>query len=483
MVKNFELRYQVNESWPRLSWLAECHQDSNQITIHCGPAVERRVHWFCEAVWDDSFETGDFDLTSQVFGSGGRLRDGEITFVSSSFSSDRLQSFHRGNVSYVSNSLACLCAFIDLSIDPWYPWYYEDINSIVEGIDGYKKNLETNRDNVSFTYFHNLTWNGHALMETAKPSKYCPFNDFTSYYQFLADTLEKFAHNLRSAGRSRTLGTISTSSAGYDSLSVTLLAREIGNSDVICVPTSRTGYHDNAIEIISQLDLKPIALSREEWRKKKFGEIPFIAADACGRDTWIAGAESKLRDKLLLTGYFGDGAWAVPACRSSSKGSISAAPGLSMSEHRLIIGYQHCPVPALGIEYIDTIHDISTGDEMKPWTLGLHYDRPIPRRILESAGINRDKFARLKSAITIQLFRKAEFEHFMPGSASFIDYMKWIRKQSTLQPPVDDTVELGVTPRENVEVPLFRHMFPWALEKLKKHYCEHDRPVFDIVDK
>ena len=41
--------------------------------VHCGPWVELRSNWFCEAAWDGQFDQGDFDRTDIVAGSGGKL--------------------------------------------------------------------------------------------------------------------------------------------------------------------------------------------------------------------------------------------------------------------------------------------------------------------------------------------------------------------------------------------------------------------------
>jgi hypothetical protein len=75
--------------------------------------------------------------------------------------------------------------------------------------------------------------------------------------------------------------------------------------------------------------------------------------------------------------------------------------GLGFCEHRLLKGVIHCPVPFWGIRNLLDIKKISEHAEMKPWSVGGDYDRPIPRRIAEEAGVSRALFGQKKSATTI----------------------------------------------------------------------------------
>jgi hypothetical protein len=371
---------------------------------------------------------------------------------------------------YLSNSLVCLCAVLDLHVDPWYPWYYEDISSIVDGLDDYKSFIETDRGDVKLSYYRNLLWDGKQLTEIEKPTTTCPFSDFSSYQQFLCNTLEQLGNNLRSASRPFTIEPISTSSSGYDSLTVSVLSREMKNQQVICITEDRVGRNDSGVELIHQLGMEALSFERSAWREEPLAETAFIAADGCGRDSWITAAREVLPRRLLLTGNFGDLPWAIPARPGSSNFCTGSPAGLSMSEFRLIAGFLHCPVPCLGVEHLDAIQTIGAREEMQPWRLNGRYDRPVPRRIIEAAGIQRGHFGTFKTAVNVHLFREKEFEQFLAGTSSFRDYMQWIRKQSQASPPPTAEYPLTVPAREHIEVPLFRQLFPWALERSKQHY-------------
>ena len=108
--------------WPPLAWLARCDSRSGEASVLHGPGVETAKDWFCEAAWDGAYESGDFDRTDIVAGSGGRLRDDAVTFVASGASCERLHSFEAGNrVVCVSNSLPCLVATVGGEVDPTDP--------------------------------------------------------------------------------------------------------------------------------------------------------------------------------------------------------------------------------------------------------------------------------------------------------------------------------------------------------------------------
>ena len=134
-----KLQYVPMAHWPPLAWLARCPRSAGPVAVFHGPGVETTDDWFCEAVWDEAFADGDFDRTDLVFGSGARLRDGVVTFVSAASTVDRLQSLAAGDWLWVSNSLPCLLAAVDGAVDPAYPRYFADFASIRLGLGRYRQ--------------------------------------------------------------------------------------------------------------------------------------------------------------------------------------------------------------------------------------------------------------------------------------------------------------------------------------------------------
>ena len=312
-----------------------------------------------------------------------------------------------------------------------------------------------------------------------KPRQEQSFATFDDYRLFLRDTLDSLWKNMSAESRNEGYRPLSSCSSGYDSTAVSVLAREIGTLDAVCVPQDRLGLDDSGIELVKQLDMEPRIVERFDWRKQDFAEIPFIAGDACGRDTWLQPASELLANRVFLTGNFGDAAWSErPPNRYGRllRSEETGPAGLSLTEFRLHAGFIHCPLPYLGAETLRA-SAIRNSEAMQPWRRGNRYDRPIPRRIVEQAGIERFRFGTRKTATAVHLFRRTEFDRFFAGTESLRDYMRWIRRHSRQQPPPSGSdYPLNVPSLEEIEVPLFRHLFPWAIERCKQAYrCE--RPL------
>ena len=462
------------DGWLALAWLAVCRADQVSISIRHGHDVETRDAWFCEAVWDAEFEQGDFDRTDIVFGSGGRLRNDELIFVSSGSTCDRLHHIQIKSINYVSNSLVCLAAALDLEFDPWYPGYYEDIATIGHGIDDYKTSITSNAGELNLTYFRNLRWDGTELSALEKPQTDRKLQCFDDYQSLLTGALKKLKSNMAAPTRRLNFSPISTCSSGYDSLAVSVLAREIDTQLAICVPQDRIQQNDSGVELVQQLDMQALVIERNAWRETDFAEALFIAADACGRDVWLQPAAEQLYGQVLLTGYFGDAAWSEK--NTSKQGRFyrsekTGPAGVSLGEFRLKAGFIHCPVPFIAAQALQSSTLLSANQEMAAWRYNHQYDRPVPRRIIESAGIDRAQFGTRKTAVAVHLFREKEFHRFFAGTTSFRDYMRWIRQRSLENPPpASESYNITSPELEKIEVPLARQLFPWAVDYCKRYY-------------
>jgi hypothetical protein len=142
---------------------------------------------------------------------------------------------------------------------------------------------------------------------------------------------------------------------------------------------------------------------------------------------------------------------------------------------------------------------------MAAWDVAGDYSRPICRRIVESAGVSRERFGMAKHAASVVLWNRAEA--FLPAPDRG-RYEAWLRERrrewaragvvtpftrrakdrvidAALRPvrpllPIAnrvralDAVTLRVRridPRERPD-PFFDHLFPWALEDARRRYAE-----------
>ena len=500
-----KLEYCIRPAWPALAWLAKCPVNSASVEVYHGGGVELDSTWYCEAVWDSDYTAGNFDQTDVVFGSGGRLRDGGVTFTSSASTVDRLHHLSVDGAIWVSNSLACLLAGVGAVPDPTYSGYYRDFETIIFGINRYKRTVATSRGSVGLTYFNNLQWNGQTLVEVEKP---CPSRDlrsFTEYRGFIESGLVRIADNLSAVRRQFRYAMLGTLSSGYDSLTVAVLARKSGLRQAISFALARGGAVDDGREFGDLLGLEVSVVSRDDWRSQSMPEVPFIAADAKGEDVYFAGAEETLRGRVLLTGFHGDKVWNKHLKVVNSELVRGDQSGLALAEYRLWAGFIHLPVPFIGVKQLPDINAISNDPEMAEWDVGGAYNRPICRRVIEEAGIPRGRFALSKKAASVLFFGGDGFL----SPASLLDYQSWLKSESrewkergklpplqaaklwTAVRPITKIVALGIRllvrtiPKggrrliSRLEATaktlqpdeyLFRHLFPWAIARAKQRY-------------
>jgi hypothetical protein len=411
--------------WPSLAWLARCEKGHPTVTVFHGPRVETSPEWFHEAVWAGDYARADFDQTDVVAGSGGRMRGDRLVFVSSGATVDRLQSVEVRGSTWVSNSLATLLAGTGGTIDATSSRYFWIFRTIVGGLKKAAKHpLPTSIGNVTLTYFNNLSWDGHSLAVVPKPGASHDFSSFDRYATFMEQSMSAVAANAAARERTYPYELLSTASSGYDSSTVTVLARKAGAKRVLCIDQTGRGIQDSGEPIARCLGMEPVVVPREAWTQAELPETSFIAADAHGGDVFFKGAEHVLRGKVLLTGYHGDKMWAKSAPHVDDNIYRGDQSGLSLTEYRLTIGAIHCPASFWGVRQIADLHRISNSPEMAPWDVPGDYSRPICRRIIESAGVPRELFGQKKWASWVFLQHTPKFLSPM----SMQDYLGWLER-------------------------------------------------------
>ena len=482
--------------WPPLAWLACLHSGDPRIEVFHGRRVEVRDDWFCEAVWAGDFAAGDFDRTDLVVGSGGRLRDGEMVFVSSGNTVDRLLWIRDGERIWLSNSLPCLLAAVDATVDPTYRHYFHDMRSILRGLHRYRRTLASSRGPVRLTFFANLRWDGRELVEQPKPEGEHPLRTYADYRDLLTSTMAALAGNMAAPGRGHPYRMIGALSSGYDSTAATALASRFGCAEALCVDRSREGEDDSGAPSAPALGVAPLHVPSDAWRTAELPEVPFIAANACGEEVYLQGAEPHLAGKVLVSGYFGDQVWGKDT-EDLSPNMVWGGHGLALAEWRLQVGFLHCPVAFWGVRRLREICAISNAEEMRPWDIPGPYSRPICRRLAEEAGVPRELFGQRKRAASVLLHCN---EFLTP--ASLADYLSWLRGQRRewlrrrrLPPLLDPSFDRRLRSAANAlhlavrtagfraasmrllsPLHLRRYVFPWAVERMKGLYPRPGSP-------
>lgn len=493
------LQFLPADGWPPLAWLALCVPGSEEVVVRHGPRVERRPEWFCEAVWDGPFETGDFHRTDVVFGSGGRLDGGGIVFVSAGTTVDRLHTIELPEGVLVSNSLACLLAAARATVDPAYGAYFQDFMTIRRGLRHYKRTLATSVGPVQLTYYDNLRWDGRRLVAEPKAWPRRDFGSFVPYRAFLESSLRALRANATASERHVRYPMLGTMSSGHDSATAATIAARAGLvQEVITFDRARTGEPDSGRAVAGVLGLHVLEVSSDAWRDAELAEVPFLAADAKGEEVYFRGAEAQLAGRLVLTGFGGDRIWDRDARRVSDDLPRRDQSGLSLSEYRLRVGFIHCPVPYLGARQLTEIRALGRSAELAAWTVSAESRRPICRRILEDAGVPRQAVGMHKRAASVLFFRR---DSFLTGT-SLADYTRWLE---TVAPVGGEATTVGLLragaratapmlyglaarlPWRNrlfrplvhrlatfgYREPRFRYLFPWAVARAQEAYVNH----------
>lgn len=151
-------------------------------------------------------------------------------------------------------------------------------------------------------------------------------------------------------------------------------------------------------------------------------------------------------------------------------------------------------VPLIGADSWPEIDKISSSEEMKKWSVGDHYDRPIPRRIVESAGIGRECFGRKKigagisyhfntfrslkdkmspsSFESLRCFRKKMRRKLMPLLAANVKF--YISEAPVFANHILRRIRIPIrfnSKRTGIaSSPLNTMLFLWGINEMKKRY-------------
>ncbi len=413
-----DIRYHQVTNLPKLAWLAALNRISNLVDVFHGSCIEAHERFFIEGAWNGPFEEGNFATTDCIFGTGGILNGETIVFVSSASTTDYLYYKDIGNHILVSNSLPFLLAWIDDLLDQSFLGY-DCINfSIANGINSYIKEIPTLHGAVNRLMYRNLIVSKEEAKEIEKdmPPK---FRNYDDYYSYIVTNYELIARNIRDSGRTYKMEIFSTQSKGYDTTAVNTIASKFGVDRVFTVAKGKgSGYFadrdkhaqvdDDGTEICRTLGLKCIQIDRRAFERKFEQEYLYYAALDSNQDANLMEIGEYLSNIcVLLTGCLGE-IWYPSQSYIGRSGYINSELKRwdlgqhGLSEVRLVAGFIQLPLPYIGARRREDILRITEASEMDQWRLGTPYDRPIPRRIAEEAGMPRELFGQKKMASVVE---------------------------------------------------------------------------------
>lgn len=384
-------------------------------------------------------------------------------------------------------------------LDPDYLFYECDFNTILFGVHAYKKDLHildrnSNPASVEVHYYRNIvvTDRGDLLVQVKPTVK--PFSNFSEYYNRLLSAMDLMYENAKDEIRKKKYDIVTTISKGYDAPCCAAIAKKIGCDTAVTFKAEGKYKEDSGVEIAQQLGYRNIIQKdAEEYRTRTdFVEAFYVASGELGAQISFCAFDAEFEGNLVLTGERGDSIWGKNAINRNNKFAFDdMLSHLGSCERKLWVGYISVPMPLFGASSWDSIYRISNSKEMQNWQLGNEYDRPIPRRIVEEAGVKREDFgqskhgagfvyrydwlARIKSRMSstsAENFESYVIKNKKPCVVEKIKYL-WLTKEIYLS-----RIGISVKDKPSIEYSQIanpmaaRYLIPWAgnivLEKYKK---------------
>lgn len=401
-MNNLSLKPNLLTDWPKLAWVAQYVKNSQVIKVYHGPMVEVSHEWIVEAVWDGEFSVGNFDQTDLVFGTGIRLREKHVAFVSSGSVFDRLLYCETKESWFFSNSLPALLAVADLNLRSDYLSYSNDIRTVSQGLERRNKLIPTDGEYINSVFFNNLIFNGREVVETEKDDSAPYFKTFDDYYNYLIKTATLLGENSTSPLRQNCVTSLSSISSGYDSCAAAAISCHAGCKETVSIKESSSLWRgsDSGAHIA-----KILGMSCKEYGRT-LEDYPMEEAiwAAEGRPGILNWTQFDFPEPLCLffTGCHGEKLWDRVNHDHPDPFVRRDTSSLGFCEFRLIKGVFQCPLPFWGVRHSQELHAITAAPEMKPWYMNKDYDKPIARRIIEKAGVPRKAFGTLNKNTSLE---------------------------------------------------------------------------------
>jgi len=391
---------------PRLAWCARLRRGLETVLVIHGPWVETDSDLFLEGAWNGSFGEGSFQEATTFMGSGGRIARNSVLFSTPTHPYEGLFSTRADSELVVSNSLTFLFAQIDDRPDPGYAGYFFDfLRSFRMGIGPPARSLPTVRGRrIMLHDCVDLQVETDLSIRPLSKKACVPPRCFDDYLPQIQESLARLVQNAADSRRKQVYRPVVAVGRGYDSPAVAVLAVHAGCREAVTVSREEDGAPDSDDDgtlLAESLGLKTTGYARYAYRRLPgTPEAEFCAVAGLAGRVPMKVMEPQLAGSLLLTGDHGDVVWGMDAgrCLPGWQDIRSFFGRGSLNEFRLRAGFLYSPVPTISAANSPAIHQISVSKEMQPWSLPSRYNRPIPRRIVEEAGVPRSWFGMKRGA-------------------------------------------------------------------------------------
>jgi len=374
---------------PALAWLLVHDAGADVARVVAGAGVREAGAVFWEGVNPcanpEAVTEHHFPLCT-----GALARGDEIVAFTPGHILDRLFMIRDGARLYLSNTLPFALKAAGARLAPRHIYYHWDFGQIT----AHSQSAPLERGRLEF--FHNtnvVIGRDNSVRIAAKPAS----PPFSSYAEYMGAMRAYLADVRTQAGGYEPAAMIST---GYDSPAAAVLAKEIGATRGFTISNARHGEgdDDSGEAIGARLGYSVVARERDAHRAYGFEAERLFYASALPEDIIFFPFKDDIAGTLLFSGYKGDTMWDANA---SPVGTWSWDPGgATLQSFRVAANFVHMPPAFFGWRRHADLLAISNSAEMKPWSVGGDYDRPIARRMVEDAGVPRDWFGVAKKAVS-----------------------------------------------------------------------------------
>lgn len=444
------IKYIENKELPSLAWCA--YIENGVIRVCHGLKVEINQDFFVEGAWADDYSNVNFDSCEWFCGTGAILRDSYVVFASPTGMHAALYYTERKDgTQVISNSLPYIMASEEYAFDPQWLNYETDFNyNILQGIYKYNPNVHvvTKAENkpvadntIQMILYRNIFIDntGRNVDIRIKPSMK-GFDCFEEYYTRLVSTMKALAANASDSNRKYKYGITSLISSGYDAACCSAIAREAGAKKVLTFEAKGKYKNDSGVSAAKYLGFEEI-IEKDAYSYKSradFPEVKSISSGDLGVQISFGTFEDEFRGNLVFSGENGDFVWGKNKGFQTINDEYHIVwknSEIGLCEAHLHQEFIPVPMTSYGITHWTDLYRISNSEEMKPWSVGSDYDRPIPRRILEEKGLPRESFGMKKYGAGFYYaydWKKRLLSRLSENSAK--EFEKYLQKNQCMAP-------------------------------------------------
>lgn len=399
-----QFKYHKTDTLPSLAWCARVDNECDTVAVFHGEMVETDPRGFVEGAWNGSFEELDITSATVVCGTGGVLDDDTVRFSASTDSVCPLFSIVKDDSVFVSNSPVFVMAMAGEEPDPIYPFYSYDVTDIwCQGLYCPNGELKLSSDISLRVHFSTIMSADKHCSCQFEPHPLCDApTDYQSYHTLLVKELKQVFENAQDPGRKSRYKPLAALSTGYDSTATAALASLAGCKEAITFTDSlmEDPRQDSGADNAPYFGMTCAEYDRWQYLKMDGRAEAEFAMFTVSANAPIAAMEDQLKGSLFIGGNLGDVIWDKNAkfYHNLSRSWSNSTAGLGQIEFRLRAGFIPIGPAYIGARHNEAIHRIINSEEMSDWSVGGKYDRPLPRRIAEEAGLPRDRFGIKKRA-------------------------------------------------------------------------------------